>query len=85
MIAIGMYGIPFAGLLFGALLAAACGAGDAVAAGAGAAGCLIAVGISGRVTRRVEKRTLGELVIRPSATSQHSRRTAAVQAAGGRE
>ena len=83
-IAIGLYGVPFAGLLAGALLAALFGAGDEAAAAAATLGCLSAAGVSGRAVRHVEARTLQELHVSACAPTRidSARSTAELLGAG---
>lgn len=70
--AIGIYGVPFAGLLGGVLLAAACGAGDAVTALAAIAGCGAAACSARGLTRTAERRTLAELERYSDAGTTHA-------------
>jgi len=58
LMAIAMYGAPFAGLLLGALLAARLETGDFVAALISFGGCLLAAVTVGRMTRDLERQAI---------------------------
>jgi len=58
LMALAMYGAPFAGLLLGALLAARLATGDFVAALISFSGCLLAAVAAGRMTRGLERQAV---------------------------
>lgn len=65
-LALGIYGMPLAGLLAGALLATAFGANDAVAVVGSVAGCAVALVAMRKLAGSLERRTVARLRVRAS-------------------
>jgi positive regulator of sigma E activity len=68
LLAIGLYGVPLAGLLAGALIAAAFGANDFGALAGSLAGCGIAVFVMKQSAGFLEKRALERLTFRAAGS-----------------
>jgi positive regulator of sigma E activity len=62
LMALAMYGVPFAGLLLGAMLAAVLEAGDVVAAIISLGGCLLAGFAAARLTRGLERQAIDSII-----------------------